>query len=471
MTQTTRRRLLLVLAALCLLGVVAWRWVVAPRLDEIRIALGYASVIAASQAFITGDDLATIRAERLPPAADFVTIELDASEGTATARAFGVFSRTARVRAGLGATRVADERVALPDELPDLVPTPPADRPWPEGSSPDLAPLAPGVDAAALARAIDAAFVDPDTGASLRTHAVLVVHDGRLVAERYRDGYDRFTPLLGWSMTKSITATLVGRLVQMGRLDVSAPAPVPAWSAPDDPRRAITLDDLLRMQSGLHFFTNYTRPDSDSLRMLFMSADAGAYAAEQTLEVAPGVRWSYSDGTSNIVAGIVCRASGSTLRERCLAPQRLLFGPLGMDTAVIGVDGSGTFVGSSLMYASARDWARVGQLYLDDGIWNDERLLPEGWVAYVTAPTAGVPRGRYGAHFWRFDATLDPDLAPELAGVYHMSGYDGQEVFIVPSRRLVVVRLGLESPDAPFDARAFAASVISGFPTAGVRRD
>ncbi|MEM7308560.1 MAG: serine hydrolase [Planctomycetota bacterium] len=446
----------------------AWRFGLAPLVDTIEIALGYAATVSAMQHFATGDDVDTIRAERLPAEFSFLSITVDADTRTATASAFGLLSRTARYRPGLGATRTEVAVGALPGSLVDLVATPPVGEPWPEGSSPELSPLPAGVSAAALDAALDAAFVDPETGLERGTHAVLVACGGRLVAERYAEPYGPRTPLLGWSMTKSVTATLIGRLIHEGRLALDAPAPIPEWSAADDPRAAIRLDDLLRMRSGLEFQQNHEDASCDSLNMLFVSGDCGAYAAGKELAHAPGTHWSYSDGTSNVLARLVRAHGGGTLDEQLTFPQRLLFAPLGLDTAWIAVDGSGTFVGSSLMYASARDWARFGLLYLRDGVWNGERLLPEGWVDYVSSRTDGSRNGRYGAHFWRYDAdanaAADGRLFPaELEGVFYAAGYQRQYVFLDRARDLVLVRLGVRPEPPGFDPKEFAAAVLRCF--------
>ena len=417
-----------------------------------RIGAGYAATVAALERFLAGRELDAIRAERLPPELAHLSLELDEERRTARAGLLGIVRCTARVRPGLGATREAGRRADLPEALPDLVPPPPPDLPWPEGGAPGLAPLVPE-RRAALERAVDAAFVEPRSGLARGTHAVVVVHAGRIVAERYAPGIGPATPLLGWSMTKTLTAVLVGRLVLQGALDPTAPAPVPLWSRPGDPRAAITLEDLLRMRSGLEFRTGYSDEGSDSLRMLFLAPDCAEYAAKKPLAHPPGTVWSYSDGTSNVLAGIVRRSAGTTLLEQLTFPQRALFAPLGMDTAVISVDGSGTFVGSSLACASARDWARLGLLLAEDGVWRGERLLPAGWVDWMARPTPGSD-GTYGAHVWLFAAT------PELSGVLYASGYGGQVLFVDRARAVVGLRLGVEPRPPGFDEAGFAASIL-----------
>jgi CubicO group peptidase (beta-lactamase class C family) len=220
---------------------------------------------------------------------------------------------------------------------------------------------------------------------------------------------------------------------------------VPEWHLDTaDPRRAITIDHLLRMSSGLIFDEDYALY-SDVTRMLSVEADAGGFAASKPLLVAPDNLWSYSSGTSNILSGIVKRTVGGDFQDYYDYTQQRLFLPLGIHSAALETDNNGTFIGSSYMYASARDWARLGQLCLQDGQWQGNRLLPEGWLVYSTTPTPNNPKNNYGAHFW---LNADPEDGqqrtwPSLpVDTYSMNGYQGQHVIIVPSRNLVVVRLG-----------------------------
>lgn len=450
------------MAAALILG-----WKVAGLVRYARLAAGYAATITALEHFVAGRDVAAIRAERFPPELAWIDVDVDEEQRTVTASVLGLIRRSARVRPGLGATRERGRSAELPAELPDLVAAPPLELPWPDGSSPARTPLE-GARQAALERALEEAFVEAGTGRARGTHAVAVAHGGRLVAERYAPGILPTTPLLGWSMTKTVTAVLVGRLVLQGRLDPQRPARVPAWSEPGDPRGAITLEHLLRMQSGLEFRQDYVDARCDSLNMLFASVDCGAYAAAKPLLHAPGTVWSYSDGTSNIVAGLVRRSAGATLLEQLTFPQRALFAPLGMDSAVISVDGSGTFVGSSLCSASARDWLRLGWLLAEDGVWRGERLLPEGWVDFLARATPGSEDRTYGAHVWRFDRELrlaaGGALHPaELDDVLYASGHDGQFLFVDRGRRVVLVRLGVRPAPPGFDGPAFAAAVLRAF--------
>jgi CubicO group peptidase (beta-lactamase class C family) len=272
---------------------------------------------------------------------------------------------------------------------------------------------------------------------------VLVVHDGQVIAERYARGVGADTPLPGWSMAKSVLNALVGILVADGRLAVSQRELLREWRSPD-PRSAISLEDLLRMRSGLQFSEAYGNPWSDVLHMLFNCPDAAGYAASRPLVNPPGRVWAYASGTSNIVSAIVRDTVGASAYPEW--PRRVLFEPLQMESAILEPDEAGTFVCSSYMLATARDWARYGQLWLDGGRRSGRALLPPDWVRLSTAPTPESPQGRYGAHWWlKLNPEVggnDPAAASIAPDAFFAIGHEGQTLTIIPSRRLVVVRLG-----------------------------
>jgi CubicO group peptidase (beta-lactamase class C family) len=274
----------------------------------------------------------------------------------------------------------------------------------------------------------------PELGLTL---TLLVAHRGRIIAEAYGPGCDASTQLISWSMAKSITHAAVGILVGDGVLELDAPAPVPAWAA--DERREITLQHLLNMRDGLAFAEDYIGDEgvSDVLEMLFGEGrdDHAAYAVARPLAHPPGSVWNYSSGTTNIVARIVGDAvGGGETATRAFLHERL-FDPIGMAAADPRFDAAGTFVGSSYVYASARDFARFGTLYLHDGVWNGERVLPAGWLDHARTFTAHDPDGTfdYGAHWW---------LWPDQAGSLAAHGYEGQYTIVLPEKDAVVVRLG-----------------------------
>jgi hypothetical protein len=293
--------------------------------------------------------------------------------------------------------------------------------------------------------------------------ALVVVHRGRIVAERYAPGFDATMPLIGWSMTKAALNALVGLRVKDGEIALADRALLPEWREQGDPRGDISLDDLMRMLSGLAFDESYDDPLADVTQMLFVAGDKARFAAAKELLHPPGTDWHYSSGTSVIVARIL-RASFAVGRDYLRYPRERLFDPLGMRSAVIEPDAAGTFVASSLMYASARDFARLGLLYLQDGVWQKERLLPAGWVAYTVTPTKYAPDESYGAHMWlklpESDGLGEPPM-PEDA--YYFLGHEEQIVAIVPSRELVIVRLGLTQKGGAWDHARDLAPIVQAF--------
>ena len=319
-----------------------------------------------------------------------------------------------------------------------LMPLPPqrAGTPWPTHAWPegDLV----RVDQPAFDALVADAFAAKSTPTLGETHALLIVQGGRITFERYGDGFTAASTHHTWSKAKSITQALVGMIVKDGRLDIHAPADVPAWKG--DARAAITLDQLLRMSSGLRFIEDYAPGGnpSDVIAMLFGDGkdDVAGYAASLPLEHKPGSFWSYASGTSNIVSRIAARAIGAQGQDFEHFMRARLFEPLGITSAIPKFDAAGTFIGSSFCFMTARDFARFGLLYLRDGEWERRRLLPEGWVDYARTPTfqqAGVDANRYGAHWW---------LDFGGPGSFSANGYDGQFTIIAPDRDLIIVRHG-----------------------------
>jgi CubicO group peptidase (beta-lactamase class C family) len=234
---------------------------------------------------------------------------------------------------------------------------------------------------------------------------------------------------------------------------------VPEWSKTGDPRAAITLDQALRMSTGLEFEEVYADLTSDIIQMLLRAYDAGGVAAAQPLESAPDTKWQYSSGTTNLITRTLRQVMDDDEAYWRL-PYERLFAPLEMHSAVLETDPSGSFVGSSFSYATARDWARFGLLYLNDGVWGDERVLPEGWVEYGVTPTPKAPEGRYGAHWWLNAAGYREGVPTDE---YRAQGFDGQYLIVIPSRKTVIVRLG-QTSGVEFDSVAFERAVLSSLP-------
>lgn len=333
----------------------------------------------------------------------------------------------------------------LASELAEL-PAQPAGVEWPIGAWPEGSPD-PAVDAV-----VEQAFGDPEIA---ETYAVVVAIGGRVVAERYGGALPSFThaptpvdeatPLLSWSMAKSFLHAAVGVLVGDGRLDPDAPAPVPEWRRPGDPRGAITLRQLLQMRDGLRWNEDYVRAEgSDVIEMLFGAGkdDVAAYAASKPLSAVPGTTYNYSSGTSNLVARCVGQLVGPGAATEAFLKQRL-FDPLGMQGARVSLDAAGTFIGSSYLYCSARAMAKFATLYLRDGVFGGERLLPQGWVDGARRAVS-VDRDEEDLHYsehWWLDST----------GAFWASGYEGQRAIVVPDADAVIVRYG-RTPEAASSA-------------------
>ena len=325
------------------------------------------------------------------------------------------------------------------------------------------------VDPVRLARATHKAFEETDPTNPVRTRAIVVAFKGRIIAERYAPGISVDTPLAGWSMAKSITNALVGILVKKGALAIGQPVSIPEWSARGDARAEITLDQLLRMSSGLKFDDRTGPVVSDVNRMLFRSRDAAAYAVAKPLRSPPDSAFQYSNGTTNIISRILRDTIGGSLEDYYAFPRKALFERIGMRSTVLEPDAAGTLVCSSFVYATARDWLRFGLLYLQDGLWGGERILPVGWVTYSSTPSATDLQGSYGAHFRTNGHHTTPDHKrplPQLPGdTFYAAGYEGQNVVIIPSYKLVVVRLGQTRGDGRWDMGSFVADVLSAIGT------
>ncbi len=327
-----------------------------------------------------------------------------------------------------------------------------ATRPWPDGDALPRAPLPPEVDSVRLAAVLDSAF----GGAKYRPHrtlGIVVVYAGRIVAERYASGWDMHTQYRIWSTAKSIASALVGILVRRGRLDLRAPAPIAEWRRPLDPRGAITVEHLLHMSSGLRSGGNQTPLG------YWGGIDIAADAAAAPLERAPGSRWKYS----NYDTILLLRAAREVLGDDAYAafPRQALLDRIGMHHTFPETDPFGNFILSSQVYSTPRDLARFGLLYLNDGVWSGQRILPEGWVAYSVRPApAHDPAASsygwgYGAQWW----VLGTDRRVP-GDAYTTSGRRGQHASVVPSRRLVVVRTGLDPEPSGWDQAAFVADVL-----------
>jgi CubicO group peptidase (beta-lactamase class C family) len=420
-----------IIATIAGIGVIVWG--VAKLGAAVDIACGYKSKVLCTALFGSRRLLDPQRADEIWADSYWLLrpcrAVIDRAAESVTTSLFGMRPRVAVYRPGLGATLVYGQ-------LPAAAPIREAVRAG-EATIRFASSVHPDIQ-----RVVDRAVEEANPARLRRTHAVVVVVDGRIVAERYARGVGPDTPLPGWSMAKSVLNALVGILVDDGRLSLQGRELMPHWQRPD-PRALISLEDLLRMRSGLRFDETYANPWSDVVQMLFNTPDTAAYAARRPLRDPPGTVWSYASGTSNILSAIVRRTVGES--EYATWPARALFDRIGMTSAVIEPDASGTFVCSSFMLATARDWARYGQLWLDEGRSGPVPILSSDWVRFSTSPTP-QSEGRYGAHWW---LKLNPEIggeSPAAAAIppdaFHAIGHEGQTLTVIPSRRLVVVRLG-----------------------------
>ena len=408
------------------------------------IITGYAAKNLASDVFISGREQADVEALDLNFSfIKFVRNKVDFENRTVTSRF--LWSKSVAVcRDGYGVTLLRGRKMGelLAEKYP-LAPEGPADDYLIPGDSALRVRLEP----------IAKALVD-DHAYNGTPFAFVVLHEGKVVAERYREGITADTKLLSWSMAKSFTNALAGIMYGDGMVDVFAPTGIPEWQG--DARAAITFNDLMQMQSGLRWNEDYGNR-SDVNLMLHRETDMGLYAIEKPLEHQPGTFWYYSSGSTNAVMRCLRGKFASDtafltyLRER-------LFAPLGIRNAVFEPDMSGTPVGSSYLYITARDFARFGQMYLDDGLVNGERILPEGWVEYSATP-ASASQDCYGSIYWLNRNKYWPD-AP--ADMFYCQGHDGQMVFIIPSKDLVVVELGYSpKPDRVVDFNGLLRDIIA----------
>lgn len=457
------KRIALGLLGVLLLGLL-WLWALPPAM--LRVGASYAAKIVCSNVFLAQRDAQTVLRDDVQahghPLLKYMRVTVDREGGEVHAALFGLVGKGLAVhRPGHGCAVVPDgdlaaARAAAPAREQPL-PAPPA---LPATPAPNAAPPNwPEVEAAPTGGQLAALVNQPALqGPGMR--AIVVVHKGRIVGESYGPGFGPDTPLLGWSMTKTATAALIGRRLHEGGLRLDTPlAPALGWPA-NDPRAAITPQQALAMSSGLQFDEGYGGV-SDVTRMLYLEPDMAAYAASQPLLNPPGTQFNYASGSSLLLSRWWTQDSNTDARS-------LLWNPLGMRSATLETDARGTPVGSSYLYATAKDWARLGLFLLNDGVWQGQRLLPEGYVARMTAASPAKPSSYGQGHLWLHGpqgATpegQDPDAAAGLpADTWWMRGHDGQFIAVVPSQQLVVVRLGLTPSKLGYQPQGLVQKVMA----------
>jgi CubicO group peptidase (beta-lactamase class C family) len=449
---------LAILAAVIVVVFAGWLYVAPPAL--IQVAAGYSAKIVCSNVFIADRDQHEVLKVDVQapghPILGLIAMNVDREAKTAHASLLGMFGgglAVAREGAGCASVPDGDEAAAK------LAPVPAAageasQALWPEGET-----VEPSQDPAVAAILDDPGML----GSGMR--AVVIVKNGRIVGERYGDGFSETTPLLGWSMTKTVTAAIIGTLVREGKLSLDDTGLFEAWKA--DGRGAIKLRDLMSMSSGLEFNEDYGDV-TDVTRMLYLEPDMAAFAAAKPLAHEIGKVFSYSSGTTVMLSRIWQNAAGA---DALAWPRRELFDPIGMRSAVLEADARGTYVGSSYLYASARDWARFGQFLLQDGLWNGEAVLPAGYAAMMRAPSSAAPDAYTQGQMWLNGPSAgtpdgqDPDAGFDLpADTVWALGHDGQSMAIVPSKQMVVVRLGLTPSKLGYKSQAMVAALVKALP-------
>ena len=451
-----------IIAAVLVVAIAAAAFIFQPGL-LIQIASSSTSQNVCSKTFVAGLNPEEVFAQDLRPEPGMGLIawalhfDVDRTHKQVRTTVFGAFESVSIYREGFGCVLVhsADKPAALDALVPSA--EPPA-------LLPDIAGPALVQGDARVQAAIDRAFAEPASGPKRWTQAVVIVHNGQVIGERYAPGYGIETPLLSHSIAKSVMNALVGVLARDGKLSAATIAPTQRWQSDGDAGDAVSVDQLLRMSSGLPLDEGTgTRL---AQRMWFVEPDTAKFAQAQPLTAAPGTRWAYSNLGYAALSHVVRDAIGGDERAIAEFAQREVFAPLGMRHALIEFDAAGTPAGSNAIFATAREWAKFGLLYLNDGVVGGRRILPEGWVAYSTKQTLDAG---YGAGFW-LNVTHRANIwgrswglpgAP--ADAYFGRGYLGQYLVIVPSQNLIVVRFGASHGPGgdPESAGALVAETIA----------
>jgi CubicO group peptidase (beta-lactamase class C family) len=440
------KKILKLLAVALLLLLIYFGITTYPKLDLIS---GFSAKSVASGHFIDKRSVEMIvKNDNDIDMIDLAKNTVDETRKFATANVYGLKERKAIFREGLGATLINDDfDVSKPYDVPKRTKLN-NNLPFPFGNNEPKDTVFENIDYEKLENTVNNAF-DRKGIKDKRTRAVIVIYKDKIIAENYADGFNKNSKILGWSMTKSITATYFGILQKQGKIDINKPAPIAEWA--NDERKKITINDLLHMNSGLEWEENYNAI-SDVTKMLFMAEDMTKSQIDKPLVGKPNETWNYSSGTTNLLSGIL-RKQFKTHQEYLDFWYSSLLDKIGMNSALVESDMDGNFVGSSYGWATTRDWTKFGLLYLHKGNWNGEQLFDESWAKYVATPT-NTSNGNYGAQFWLNAGGKFPDVPKEM---YYCSGYQGQMVAIFPNHDLVVVRMGLSEE---FDFNEFLSEIV-----------
>ncbi|SNR42216.1 CubicO group peptidase, beta-lactamase class C family [Lutibacter agarilyticus] len=402
--------------------------------QKLVLISGYSAKSMASGVFVAGMSQELVEAvdNGFSPVS-LATNKVDFENKMVATNVFGFKSRTSVYREGLGAVVINED---YDENAPYLVPKrnkTPQNSPFPYGNSPQKDTVFSNIDYQKLTKVVDNYF--NENTSENTTRALLVIYKNQIIAEKYAEGFNENSRLIGWSMGKSLMSAVCGVLNFQGKLTVEEPAPIDAWK--NDERAKITINNLLQMNSGLEWEEDYTKI-SDVTKMLYLDTDMTKSQINKPLVGTPNETWNYSSGTSNLLSGII-RTKFKTHQAYLDFWYTDLFDKIGMHSMIFETDLAGNYVASSYGWSTARDWAKFGLLYLNKGNWNGEQVFSEDWVNYTKTPT-NESEGVYGAQFWLNAGGHLPDVPKDL---FFADGYQGQRVFIIPSKELVVVRLGV----------------------------
>lgn len=417
--------------------------------DRSSIFTGFAAKNIASGVFVAGrtqESIEAVDVNFFP--VNFANTVVDTVNKTVCSDFLGFSKQKAVYREGLGCTLIGEMN---PNEVRNQsieIPFQPKQTFWPQGDI-DRDTILSFVDKDKLNLAIQNALNQGNT------RSVLVAYDTLIKWEKYAPGFDEKTPLIGWSMSKSITSTMFGIMVKEGVFSVDDYANIEEWK--NDERSKITYRHLLNMNSGLQWTEDYG-DISEATIMLYDSADIASYAINRPYGKKPGSEWKYSSGTSNILSEIIKRQFDN-IEDYWRFPYEEIFHKIGMYNTTFETDVYGMFVGSSYTYATTRDWARYGLLYLQNGIWLGDTIINPEWVKFTQTESPGSD-GKYGAHFWLNKSGHEVPDAPK--DTYFADGYQGQRIYIIPSKKLIIVRFGV-SKKGEFDYNKMLTEIINAF--------
>lgn len=443
------KRLFKFFAFLLLIVGAYYAYTIYPKLD---IVSGFSSKSVASHLFIADRSQEyTEKEDNEVPSMNLASNEVDERSKSVSSTALGIKTRKAIYREGVGAVLVPNNATIKQDTYlsPNRDKTP-KNLVYPYGDLPQKDTLFSNIDYKNLKTAVNDAFIDTDFVVK-KTRSVLVVYKDQIVAEQYASGFDKNSMLLGWSMTKSVTSAVLGVMEKQGMVKLNQTGLFKEWG--NDDRKNITLSNVLNMNSGLEWEEDYTKI-CDVTKMLFIEPEMTTLQLNKPLIGQPNNSWNYSSGTTNLLSGFI-RNQFKSHQEYLDFWYSDLIDKIGMYSMLIETDYSGNYVGSSYGWATTRDWAKFGLLYLHNGNWNGEQILNESWIDFTKEPTNGS-NGVYGGHFWMNAGGKYPDVPKDM---YSCNGFQGQRLYIIPSKNLVVLRMGIRG-ESSFNVNEFLSEII-----------